>query len=340
MGKITALLSGLFRHHKLKIVYVFVFAAAFFVLCFPNEDLSDWVTAQINRSSPGVYLQMDDLHLALLPSPGVGAENVVFETRGRPAIHAGVMHLAPLISKLITFKLGVALDVEKIFGGTVALEYGQGDKAKSGASFSEISVHAERLSLDDLSGFLRAANIAGFRLQGIARADVPTLRLDPLFGDQPSGVFSLDISSFVIPAQTLMVNMNGVIVPQPLPTLDLGRLSLQGAKLADGVLDIPELQIGDSKGELHGKIKGTMGLQLRKMGEAVYPEVSAVNLNLRLVADKSFVDRNQKTVLGGFFILMPPQCKQETAKGTEINCTLKITSPGAPPSFEPPSERS
>jgi len=338
MGKIIAPLAALFRDHKLKMVYVSLFALVFFVLCFPNDDLSDWVAAQIIRSSPGVYVQMDGLHLELLPF-GVGAENLVFEAKGQPAIKAGTVHVSPVLSKLVTFKPGVDLSVEKIFGGDLALEYGHGDKAKSGAPFDELSLHADHLSLDELSNFLRAANISGFKLQGIAKADVPKLKIDHGFVDQPSGVFSLDIRSFAIPSQTIMVNFNGVQVPQAFPTLELGRLSVQNAKLADGVLDIPEVQIGEQKGELYGKIRGSMGFQLKKVGETVFPEISNMNLSLKLVADKSFVDRNQKTVLGGLFILMPPKCKQDTAKGTEINCTMKLARAGDQPSFEPSSEK-
>lgn len=337
MGKILAPLKALFRDHKLKMFFVLLFALAFFVVCFPNEDLSDWVTAQIFRANANMYVQMDDLHLELLPF-GVGAKNLVFETKGQPAIKAGAVMVSPLISKLITFKPGVELDVDKLFGGTVDLEYGQGDKAKSGVPFDEITLHADHLSLDELSGFLRTANLSSFKLQGVAKADIPKLKIDHAFGDQPSGVFSFDVHSFTIPSQTFMFNFNGVQVPQALPTLELGRLNLQNAKLDGGVLDIPELQIGEQKGEFYGKIRGSMGFQLKKVGDNVFPEVSNMNLNLKIVADKGFMDRTQK-VLGGFLMLMPAKCRQDTAKGTEINCTMKLAKAGDPPTFEPSNEK-
>lgn len=337
MAAILSPIKALFRSHKLQMLYAVLFALGFFLILFPSDDLSDMISAEINRGGQ-VHVKFDGLSLDLL-GLGISTENLVFTARGQPAIKAAAIRVSPVFSRLLTFNKGVAAEIESIFSGNLHLEYGQDGKTKSGAPYDEISLNAEHLSLDEISAFLRQANMAGFKLQGVVRADVPKIRVDRLFAEQPSGTFSLDIQSFAIPTQTIMVNFNGVNVPQALPTLELGRINLQNAKLNEGVLEIPELSIGEAKNELHGKLKGTVGLQFKKVGEILYPEVSSVNLTLKLIADKGFVERNQKTVLGGFFMLIPPRCKQETAKGTEITCLMKINRPGEQPIFEPPNEK-
>jgi type II secretion system protein N len=337
MATILAPLKALLASHKLHMLYAAFFAVGFFFILFPSDDLSDMISSEINRGGQ-VNVRFDGLSLDPF-SLGVSTGNLVFTPRGQPSIKAALVRVSPVLSRLLTFNKGVAAEIENIFSGNLHLEYGQDGKAKSGVPYDEISLSAEHLSLDEISGFLRSANLANFKLQGVARAEVANIRVDRLFAEQPSGTFSLDIQSFIVPTQTIMVNFNGVNVPQALPTLELGRVSLQNAKLSEGVLEIPELSIGEPKNELYGKLKGTLGLQLKKVGEQIYPEVSSVALTLKLIADKGFVERNQKTVLGGFFLLVPPRCKQETAKGTEITCLLKINRPGEPPVFEPLTEK-
>jgi len=327
----------LLRSHKLHLVYALLFSVGFFLILFPSDDLSDMISAEINRGGQ-VNVRFDGLSLDLL-GLGVSTENLVFTARGQPPIKAAAIRVSPVFSRLVTFNKGVSAEIESIFSGNLHLEYGQDSTAKSGVPYDEISLRAEHLNLDEISAFLRNANLGNFKLQGIVRADIPKMRVDRLFSEQPSGTFSLDIQSFIVPTQTIMVNFNGVNVPQALPTLELGRINLQNAKLNEGTLEIPELTIGEAKNELYGKLKGTVGLQLKKVGEQIYPEVSSVNLSLKLIADKGFVERNQKTVLGGFFLLIPPRCKQETAKGTEITCLMKINRPGEQPVFEPPTEK-
>jgi hypothetical protein len=160
MGTILSPLTNLLRYHKLKTLGVLLIAAFFTVLCFPSDDLSDWVSSQVNRT-PGLYVQMDGLKLDIFSGFSVVAENLQVEARGFPAIKAGTVELSPLISKLITFRPGVSASLGDFFGGHVDVEYSQDAKAKSGAPFDELAVQADRVSLDDLTAFLRAAGILG-----------------------------------------------------------------------------------------------------------------------------------------------------------------------------------
>lgn len=338
MNAFFRLLHDLFGFHKLKMLFVLTFTLCFAFLMFPNDDLSDWATGFVSRKT-GVYVQVDELGFSILPSPGIEARNVVIENPGFPALRAGSIDAAVSIMKLITGKIGASGSLEKIFGGNVNVDYGQDGKAKSGAPFDEITAKAERVSLDELGDFLGSANILSVRLQGSVKLDVTRLRIDSGFAEQPSGLVNLDIPSLTIPSQKIMVDFNGVMVPQEIPTLELGRVNLKNAKFNEGVLEIPELVIGTPQSDVHGRAKGSMGFAIRKIGAVVQPEVSGVNLSMKLNLSKSFLERHGKTFVGGFLMLVPANLRVDSPKGTEVAINVKIDRLGQQPVITPPVEK-
>ena len=337
MSQILQPIFALFRNHKLKMLYVFLFGAVFFIMLFPNGDLSDSVSAQIIRGS-GIYIEFDDLDLDLLPTPGLSATHLSIEPRGVPPLKADDVETSMSLTKLIAFKLGFSAHAGEIFKGEVDFTYGQGSKTKSGTNANEISIRADRISLEALCDYLRAAGLLPVKLEGRMKIDSQA-RFDHMFAEQPSATVSLDIPKFSLPSQSITVDFNGVPVQQQLPALELGRLAVRNLKLNEGILEIPDLAIGDGKSEINGKIRGSVGLQLRRDPGGVRPEMSSVDLAMDLTVDKGFMERNQKTVLGGFLILIPATAKQETPKGTRLAFRLKVNRPGEMPNFQPLTEK-
>jgi hypothetical protein len=329
MGLILAPFKNLLRFHKIKMLIVFGIAIFLTIIMFPNDDLSDYISATVARTS-GIYLQMNNLSLSVLPGPGVDADDIVVEQKGLPALKAGSAHASISLMKALTLKAGASAELKKIFGGDVAVDYAQDGKAKSGTPFDQVTINASSVSLEALMDFLAAANLAGPKMHGIAKVFMDTLRIDHGFGEQPSlKELSLDVPSLSFPAQTLMTQMG----PQPIPTLELGRASLKKTSLNDGVLTLGELSLGDPKGEFSAKISGHINLNMRKLPNGIGPELSNINLAIKLSADKDFVNHN-RDLFSGFLALMG-SCKTDTPKGIEVACNLSIPTLGAVPNFTP-----
>lgn len=332
MGMIFSPLTAIFRNHKLKLCLVLAVAVLLAAIMFPNDDLSDYVSALAAKNG-GIYLQMDNLGIKLITGPGLEANDVVLEQKGDPPLKIGGLQASVSLLKALTAKIGISARIEKLFGGNFDIDYQQDGKAKSGTPFDEVTLHVESLSLEALLDYLASANVLGPKMRGSMRVDLSKLRIDHMFEEQPSATASLDIPTLSFPAQTLLTQMG----PQPIPTLELGHASLKNAKLSEGQLDIPDFTLGDPKGEFYAKIKGTLGLKVRKVGAVLNPEISNINLNLKVTADKEFMNHN-RDLLGGFLMLMG-SCKQDTPKGVEIACNLKISALGQVPNFTPSTEK-
>lgn len=333
MGQITQAISTLFRHHKLKILAVLGFTLLFFIMLFPRTDLGDLITAQIVRAT-GIYVQFDELDIDLLPTPGFDAEEIRIEPRGVPPLNADSLEVSAALSKLIGFKLGANASITNIFKGDIDVAYGQGAKTQSGSRREEVNLRAERVDLEALSKYLRDAGVLPVKLEGQVSTNL-NASVDPEFTEQPKGELSLEAPRFSLPGQTITINFNGVPVQQQLPPLNLGRVNLKSVKLNDGVLEIQEATIGDAKSDVKGKIKGTLSLRFRKVPGGVFPEMTGADFEMDLNVDKNFMERNQKTVIGGFLILIPPNAKHETPAGTRLAFRMKINRPGEMPTFTP-----
>lgn len=339
MSAISGFLGFIFKNHKLKIIYVLFLAALYTGILFPNPDLSDRISSEITKRT-NTYVHFENFALRLFPGFGFGAENIVIEPRFLPSMTAGSIDVSVSLSKLLSLSLGTSTEVKKIFGGELAIELSQPILGTSSSSAIEISLHSQQISLESLTRYLQNANQIGVSLKGVLKADIDRLRIVQTWSEQPSGTLNVEIPAFTFPGQMVTVNMNGVPVPQQIPTLDLGRISLKNAKISEGLIEIPELSIGDSKSELFGKVKGALSLQIRPVAPGVVsPEISNLNFSLKFVADKSFMERHQKTIIGGLLILVPPQCRQETVRGTEISCNMKLARIGEQPIFSPLTEK-
>lgn len=333
MGQIVQVIANLFRHHKLKILAVLAFALLFFAILFPRTDLADLITAQIVRAT-GIYVQFDELDFDLLPAPGFDAQEIRIEPRGVPPLKAESLEASLALSKLLGLKLGANVSITDIFKGDLDIAYSQGAKTSAGTRREDVTLRADSVDLEALSRYLRDAGVLPMKLEGQVNTSV-VASVDPEFAEQPKGELSLEAAKFSLPGQSITVNFNGVPVQQELPPLNLGRVNLKGVKLNDGVLEIQEATIGDNKSDVKGKIKGTLSLRFKKGPGGVLPEMTKADFEMDLNVDKGFLERNQKSVIGGFLILIPPNAKHETPTGTRLAFRMRINRPGEMPTFTP-----
>jgi type II secretion system protein N len=320
---------NLIRFHKGKAVLALLFALIFGVLMFPYDDLGDLITTKISDATGGAwYIQFDRMGLGLFP-PGVKTENVSIESSALPTINADSLELTPWIMGAITAKTGLKVDASGLFKGNLSLDYREGEKLKSGERAKDVVVRAESLSLPLLTDFLRSGGILNMALQGSLGLD-SALNIDPVFDRQPSGDLGLQIAGLQLPSQSFNTQMG----PVQTPSLKLGKVALQ-AKMGDGKLNIEDLSFGGPNEDMTGKIKGELGIAIRRDAGGVRPQVGAYDLRIDMTVKKSFIDTGSKTGAGLAFMLIE-KFKQETPQGVRYAFRVKATSPAMPPEFLPP----
>jgi type II secretion system protein N len=327
VSKIISPIVSLFKYHKLKILGVAAFALLFALLIFPYDDLADLATAKVSQiTNNQVYLQFDTLDLALLP-PGVAMGGVSVETTSLPALKAESITISPWLSGLLMGKQGGSVDAKNLFGGVIAADLHDGEKAKGGERVKNIAIEAQGLKLPALSKFLTEANLAQFLLQGTLGMNTQ-LTVDPLFDAQPHGDVSLKVDGFTLPGQTLRVAMvpGAAPMPLPIPEVKLGNTKLT-AKMADGSLKIEDFSFGSDQ-TLAGKITGQIGVTFRRSNAGVQPVVGTYDLRVNLRLPKAFVTANEKAGLSLAFALLPQAARKDTAKGTELAFRVQPPAPG------------
>ena len=313
MGQIISAFTGIFKFHKLKILAVFGFALIFGFMIFPFDDLSDVISAKISDATKNnFYVQFEDFGIKLIPSLGVSMENVMIEAPALPAMKAGHLELSPWVLGLVTGKQGGSMDARDLFGGVVAADFREGEKAKSGERMQSIAVNAQDVKLQLLTAFLRDSGMFGLNLQGAVNVD-SAITVDPVFDKQPSGTIEIQAAGLAVPAQTFTANMNGMPLPVELSELKLGATKLTG-KIDNGSIEISDLTFGSAKESLSGKVKGTVGVQF-KMGplRSTVAIPGAYDLRVDLTLRKDLVQSSKGTALGmglGFL----PKPKSETSE--------------------------
>ena len=125
MSAITAFIKfikNLFKYHKKKILLATISATAFFLLLFPYDDLSDFVTSQVSKATNNqVFLSFDEMDFSLVPTPGLEFINVSLDTPVLPTMKVKQLSAVPSLVKLLTFKLGLNLSAQGLWGGDLSL---------------------------------------------------------------------------------------------------------------------------------------------------------------------------------------------------------------------------
>lgn len=329
MSQVVQFITNLFRFHKLKFFAVAMFALFFGLIRFPYDDLSDLISSKISEATAGVwYLQFDRLNLAFLP-PGLQMENVLIESARLPTVNAASLKISPWIMGALTAKKGVSVDAEGVFKGHLVLSFKEGETLKSGDRMQNIDVQANRVALPNLSEFLRDGNMLSLAMQG-AMDMTSQLAIDPLFDSQPKGNVGIKIGGFSLPSQSFNTQMG----PLQTPTLKLGNVNLQ-TKMGDGKLEIEEMNFGTTKDDMNGKLRGELGLTMRRDASGVRPTIGGYDLRIDMTIRKAFMETASKSGAGLAFVMVE-KFKSETPQGTRFHFRVKAANAMAPPEFLPP----
>lgn len=313
-------LFSLLNRHKLKLVILVFSTSAFLFLLFPFNDLSDLVTTQVAKMTGNqVYVQFDDMHLSVLPTPGMALQNVYVETPTMPGIKADEVVATPSIRALIFQKPAGQLTAKGFLNGDVEVSLAPGPASDNGVPRNQIELEAKHLNLEQLKGMLQLpVTIKG-------NLDVETTALvDLSFQEQPDMDVVLKIDKFELPVANVQTPMG----PVTLPDLKLSAVEMKG-RLSAGKLLIEQGSLGRTGDELVGSIKGSLDLRIQNMGGRMYPVVGGYNLDIDLNVKKSFQDRATLflTFIDGF--------KSPIAGGAKYSFKVSASNLMMPPSLTP-----
>ena len=321
LGQLTQFIANIFRFHKLKILVVLVVAIVFLIVLLPTKDISDYASEEAGRLL-GVYTRMDDLSFSLFP-PGIRTKNLVVEAADFPPLTTNTVDISGSLMNALALKMGVTADASGLFGGDVIIDFQDGDKLKSGERMKMLRLQAQNMNLNEFSDFLRAGNIVPLTMQGSLKLK-SDLHLDPLFNQQPAGSVAAEVSSFVLPSQTVPTQMG----PMQTPPLQLGKIVLL-MKMNEGQIDIQEMTFGGPKDGLSGKIKGQFGIALRRDAGGVHSMPGAYDVSIDMTVLKSFSEADAKTGVDLMLSLLKDY-KQELPNSTRYVFRLKPGPGGIP----------
>ena len=281
MKKPLDLILNVFRFHKFKIVVLALMTLAFCIVLFPYEDLGDWVTVKVSElTQKQFYLQFEKMGFTLFPQPGLEFEKVYFESTLSPSMQVGALTIAPSIHGLLTLKPGVTIYAKNFLNGDLSLSTRGGEKTAKGDRKQILQFDLQNVRLQEILKLVEAP----ISFNGAVKGDTE-LTIDPGFSDQPVGKIELRIEKFHLPPSSVATPFG----PMNLPEIKVSFVTVK-CRLVSGELYIDSLQIGDSKDELNGTVKGQMQLSLLKRGIQITPQLGRFDFNI----DVSTVQRLEK----------------------------------------------
>jgi type II secretion system protein N len=317
--------------YKWHLIITLLLSLVLAIQLFPSGDLRDLVSEQISQHT-GAYATFEELELNLLPQPGFRAENIHVEPQGQPSLTAGSAEAGFSIVSLLLGRIAAKVTLSELFKGSLEVDFSEGEKLKSGHRIQNLGLSASGLNIDSLTDYLRSGNLVPVALTGVLDLNTE-LKIDPNFETQPSGSLGAEVKAMTLPSQTLQIPFQlgneTQYMPVALPGLALGKVTMQ-ARMSDGQIEIQELNFGGSGEGVAGKIRGKLGLSIRKirMGnqEMIQPQISTYQLNVDLVLQKRFYDAQMSTPLG--LILNQDMIRtHEQLKGEEYHYSFSL-SPG------------
>jgi type II secretion system protein N len=326
MSKILNSLKNVFRFHKKKILFLIGTFLFCFILLFPFDDLSDFITLNVTKlTQSNVYLQFDGLSFGFLPQLGIKMENVVIESVFAPTISVKTLGFAPKITSLLTRKMGGKLKAYGLFSGDASVDFGPSNELETEGEEIGIKINLDKINLKDLSKFLNDSYRFPLTMKG--ETDLKSnLYLDPSFKEQPKGDLYLTINKLEIPSSNIALGNSGMSMA--FPSLKLNQVSIVG-NINDRKFFIKEGKIGDLKDDLHGEVTGDIfidflpGGRLQKGGYDL-----KVNLNV-----SENLKRQLGTVLGFIDIYqgIGEKHKFDSLKGVRYSMRLTARSFDSPP---------
>ncbi len=313
-------LFTLINKGKLYIFVTLLMTVVFLFILFPFSDLSDLVTAQVAKATNNqVFVQFKDLNLGFSPVPGIKISDVYVEGQNLPTLKMDGLFVAPSLSGLIYQKPYGALKMDGFMRGDVSVSIGKGTKSETNTDRQKITIDAEHINLKNLKDLIPLPmTFAGdLSLTSTALADF-TLK------EQPEVDVQVNIKNFELPPANVETQMG----PLTLPEVKLQNVELKG-RLVGGKFNLEQATLGKDSDDLHGTVKGGIGLTLQPMGMNVIPLMGAYNFDVDLKVKKAFQDR------AALFLTFLDAYKTALPDGARFAFKLNSPSPMAPPSFNP-----
>lgn len=288
------------------ITFILALAVVFFVMFFPTGDLGDFVSTKVSELTQNqVFLQFSEFGLNLLP-PAVKFSEVFVETPFFPGITTEGLSISPSISAMISRKPYGSVKADGLFKGTVKIDLKKGSVTEASTERHRLVFNAEKL---DLKSLRETFNLP-VAFTGLLNIDAD-LQADIDGKEQPEMELLLVIEDFKLPTATVSTMMG----PLTLPELKLGKVEIKG-RLSNGSLIIEQGDIGQSKDELVGKIKGNWAMAINA-NQGFTPNLGAYDLDIDLTTKKSFQNK-----AGLFLSLLDPY---KSAAGNDARYHFKVS---------------
>jgi type II secretion system protein N len=283
-------ISGVFaaiKNNWGKFILFLLLIPVFAVMIFPLDDLGDFVSAQVSAVTGNkVYVRFDHLGLSVVPQPGMKLKQVYVEGLNFPGISVAELTFSPSIAGLIKSKPYYGhLSADGVLRGRVSIDIGNGKRTEDGAERIGIDAKINKVSL------LMIKDLAQLpvTLRGDLSLNIDEGQVEPTFKVQPDVPISVTIDKFELPSTTLPV-AGGVTLPE----IHLSKVVLTG-RLSGGRLSIQNGTIGDANDEIHGTVKGSIGLTIQNVAGqgdvALVPVFGNYDLELDLTLKKSFQEK-------------------------------------------------
>jgi len=249
---------------------------------FPFGDLSDLISTKISEQTQNqVFLQFSRMHLSFWP-PGITLGVVSVDSPYTGLLNSKELTVAPAITFSNIFGkkyFGTAI-ANGLFNGNLKVSMNPGQKSESGNDRQKIEIQAEHLNLQELREVVQMPIFFKGRLdlQGSALADLT-------FAEQPEAEVLIKADKFELPSQTI----NSAMGPINVPDLRMNSIEIKG-HMNGGKLVIDEGRIGSDNDEIHGSVKGDMGIILRNQG-GIQPLLGAYSLDIDLTVKSALEDR-------------------------------------------------
>lgn len=264
MKPVLDFLTNVVRFHKLKIAATLGFAAVFFVLLFPYDDLGNLLTTTIyNGSGQQVYVHAQDLELGVLPVPGIQANDVNIEpgARGTPftPLHFDSLSIRPMLMALLTLRGGASLEASGLFGGVASLSAKTVStlfSAQQGA-FEITDLALQDLSISSILAYAIGAN-PSFKIGGRVNAASSSLRIDPTSKEPLAGDLGLTLENVVLPTTIPIPNFGEF---QDMPQVKIQKADFR-TQLANNKLRITQGNLGVAdRDPISGRILGEVDIR-------------------------------------------------------------------------------
>ncbi len=328
MNQYLTPILNVFKFHKKKIAFFFAAISFWFLVLFPYDDLSDYITYKTTQMTQSqVYLQFDGLSFALLPQLGLKMENVLIEMIKIPPFTVESLGVAPNLSMVFGQPAGV-VKAFGLFGGNASVDVAPSNELDVEGLELGFDIALDDVALKELSKFAQKTSNFPITISGNTNFD-SNMFVDTTYKMQPKGEIKLNIKDLDIPSSNIPLPMGaGASMSMSFPALKLTNLELEG-NVRDGILNIKKGNIGDQKNDLFGTITGDLFFELQRGGRL---KMGGYDLRINLNVSEN-LKRQLGTVLGFVDIYqgIGEKYKYDSLRGVRYSMRLKSRSMQMPP---------